>query len=174
MSYSFTKHVIFFHQFHFFAPTLRTFCVYVLHTFFWQFLLFDSHFRLLLILVKRLMVLTIQFSLFFPHHLQPFTVFQYEAPLQAISAIELYYLPDLLFTKVTMGSNSRFFNKSRIHLIHGLRTPREEIPSLNGRKFTPTPKFLVTAEAYFVCHIGPNFQISLIYAFIGCPQSVLQ
>ena len=83
MTYSFTKHVIiFFHQFHFFAPTLRsTFCVYVLHTFFWQFLLFDSHFRLLLILVKRLMVLTIQFSLFFPHHLQPFTVFQYEASL---------------------------------------------------------------------------------------------
>ena len=25
------------------------------------------------------------------------------------------------------------------------------------------------AEAYFVCHIGPIFQISLIYAFIGCP-----
>ena len=42
-------------------------------------------------------------------------------------------------------------------------------PSLNGRKSTPTPKFLGTAEAYFVCHIGPNFQISLIYAFIGCP-----
>ena len=29
-----------------------------------------------------------------------------------------------------------------------------------------------TAEAYFVCNIGPNFQISLVYAFIGCPQSV--
>ena len=24
----------------------------------------------------------------------------------------------------------------------------------------------------FVCHIGPIFQISLIYAFIGCPLSV--
>ena len=41
--------------------------------------------------------------------------------------------------------------------------------SLQGRKSTPTPKFLGTAKAYFVCHIGPNFQISLIYAFIGCP-----
>ena len=29
------------------------------------------------------------------------------------------------------------------------------------------------AEAYFVCHIGRTFQISLIYAFIGCPQSVV-
>ena len=35
-----------------------------------------------------------------------------------------------------------------------------------GRKSTPTPKFLGTPEAYFVCHIIPNFQISLIYAFI--------
>ena len=42
-------------------------------------------------------------------------------------------------------------------------------PSLHGQKYTPTPKFLGMAEAYFVCHIGPNFQISLIYAFIGCP-----
>ena len=41
--------------------------------------------------------------------------------------------------------------------------------SLHGRKFNPNPKFLGTAEAYFVCHIGPLFQISLIYAFIGCP-----
>ena len=37
-----------------------------------------------------------------------------------------------------------------------------------GRKFNPNPTFLGTAEAYFVCHIDPNFQISLIYAFIGC------
>jgi hypothetical protein len=42
-------------------------------------------------------------------------------------------------------------------------------PSLHDRKSTPTPKFLGTAKAYFVCHVGPNFQISLIYAFIGCP-----
>ena len=52
--------------------------------------------------------------------------------------------------------------------------PERKLPSLNCRKSTPTPKFLGTVEAYFVCHIGPNFQISLIYAFIGCPQSVLK
>ena len=50
--------------------------------------------------------------------------------------------------------------------------PERKQPSLHGRKFNHNPKFLVTAEAYFVCHICPIFQISLIYAFIGCPQSV--
>ena len=38
-----------------------------------------------------------------------------------------------------------------------------------NRKFNPKPNFLSTAEAYFVCNICPIFQISLIYAFIGCP-----
>ena len=33
---------------------------------------------------------------------------------------------------------------------------------MHGRKFNL--KFLDTAEAYFVCHIGRNFQISLFYA----------
>ena len=46
--------------------------------------------------------------------------------------------------------------------------PVRKSPSLNGRKSTPTPKFLGTPEAYFVCHISPNFQISMIYALIGC------
>ena len=45
--------------------------------------------------------------------------------------------------------------------------PERKQPSLHGRKFNPNPKFLGTAEAYFVCHIGPIFQISLIYAFIA-------
>ena len=52
--------------------------------------------------------------------------------------------------------------------------PERKQPSLHGRKFNPNPKFLGMAEAYFVCHIGPIFQIDLIYAFIGCPQSVHQ
>ena len=47
--------------------------------------------------------------------------------------------------------------------------PVRKSPSLHGRKSTPTPKILGTAKAYLVCHIGHNFQISLIYAFIGCP-----
>jgi hypothetical protein len=38
--------------------------------------------------------------------------------------------------------------------------PERKKPSLHGRKFNPNPKFLGTAEAYFVCHIGPIFQIS--------------
>ena len=41
--------------------------------------------------------------------------------------------------------------------------------SLHGQKSNPNPK-----EEHFVCHISPNFQISLIYAFIGCPQSVVE
>ena len=47
--------------------------------------------------------------------------------------------------------------------------PVRKSPSLHGRKSNPNPKFIGTAEAYFVCHIGPKFQISLNYAFIGCP-----
>ena len=47
--------------------------------------------------------------------------------------------------------------------------PVKKSPSLHGRKSTPTPKFLGATKAYLGCHISPNFQISLIYAFIGCP-----
>ena len=46
--------------------------------------------------------------------------------------------------------------------LHGLGTPGEEI----AVKAIPNSKFIGTAEAYFFCHIGPIFQISLIYAFI--------
>ena len=49
------------------------------------------------------------------------------------------------------------------------RYPVRKSPSLHGRKSNPDPKFLGMVEAYFVCHIGPKFKISLIYAFIGCP-----
>ena len=52
--------------------------------------------------------------------------------------------------------------------------PVKKSPSLHGRKSTPTPKFLGTAEAYFVRHIGQNFQISLIYAFIHHWVSVVR
>ena len=46
--------------------------------------------------------------------------------------------------------------------------PMRKSPSLHSRKSNPNPKFIGTAEANFVCHIGPKFQISLNYAFIGC------
>ena len=57
-------------------------------------------------------------------------------------------------------------NSSNIicELIHGLRTPSEEIVSKSvskGWKSTPTSKFLGMAEAYFVCQFCPNFQIYL-------------
>ena len=72
-----------------------------------------------------------------------------------------------------------FFNSSYLErwlimwvLFADYGRPERKKPSLHGRKFTPTPKFLGTAEAYFVSHFGPIFQISLIYAFIGCPYSV--
>ena len=47
--------------------------------------------------------------------------------------------------------------------------PVRKWPSLHGRKSNPNPKFLGTAEANFVCHFDPKFQISLIYGLIGCP-----
>ena len=31
-----------------------------------------------------------------------------------------------------------------------------------AKKFKPIPKLLCTAEAYFVCHIDPSFQISVV------------
>ena len=47
-------------------------------------------------------------------------------------------------------------------------------PQTSSCFVTPTPKFLGTAKAYFICHIGPNFQISLIYVLIGCLYTVDQ
>ena len=51
--------------------------------------------------------------------------------------------------------------------------PSEEIAftARHGQKSTPTPKFLGKVKAYFASHIDIYFQISLIYAFIGCSQS---
>ena len=58
----------------------------------------------------------------------------------------------------------------KMHLHTDYGCPQRKQPSLHGRKFNS--KFLGTVEAYFVCHINPIFQIYLIQAFIGCPQSV--
>ena len=38
--------------------------------------------------------------------------------------------------------------------------PSEEIAFTVDQKSNPNPKVSGTAEAYFVCHIGHNFQIS--------------
>ena len=40
--------------------------------------------------------------------------------------------------------------------------PLKKPPSLYGQKSNPNPKFIGMAEAYFVCHIGPKFQVSWI------------
>ena len=45
--------------------------------------------------------------------------------------------------------------------------------TLHCQKLNPNPKFLGMAKACFVCHIGQKFQNSSIYAFIGCPLSVI-
>ena len=62
--------------------------------------------------------------------------------------------------------------ETSIRQVTDYERPVSKLPSLQGQKSNPTPKFLGTAEAaeaYFVCHIRPKFQISLIHAFIGCP-----
>ena len=61
------------------------------------------------------------------------------------------------------------FKLCRMSAITDYGHPVRKLPSLHGRKSNPNPKFLGTAEAYFVCHISPSFQISLIFAFTGCP-----
>ena len=74
-----------------------------------------------------------------------------------------------LYTATLAISVLRLYNKFLLDFTTDYGRPVRKLPSLHGQKSTPTPKFLGTAEAYFVCHIGPNFQISLISAFIGCP-----
>jgi hypothetical protein len=45
--------------------------------------------------------------------------------------------------------------------------PVRKAPSMHGQKTNPNPKFLGMAEAYFFCHIGPKFHISLIMPSLG-------
>ena len=60
-------------------------------------------------------------------------------------------LRDLIFTRKLKEVCMKY------PLVHGLRTLREEIVFTAQPKIHPTPKFLGTAEAYFVCHIDPIF-----------------
>ena len=45
--------------------------------------------------------------------------------------------------------------------------PVRKLPSLHGRKSNPNPNFIGKAEAYFVCRIGQNIQISLFIPSLG-------
>ena len=67
--------------------------------------------------------------------------------------------------------NSYYIQNSSVTLVatDGRPERRKAFTALHGRKFNPNPNFSGTTKAYCVCHIGPIFQISLIYAFIGCP-----
>ena len=56
-----------------------------------------------------------------------------------------------------------------IHICTDYGRPESKYPSLHGRKFNANPKFLGTAAAILSATSAQFFQISLIYAFIGCP-----
>ena len=74
-----------------------------------------------------------------------------------------------------MQKNDNKLSKFHIHMMYATTDygrPVRKLPSLHDQKSTHPPKFFGTAGAYFVCHIGQNFQISFMYAFIGCPLSV--
>ena len=73
---------------------------------------------------------------------------------------------DLLVSNLLMKNNlSILYVDDDILFVTDCGRPVRKLPSLHSQKSTPTTKFLGTTEAYFVCHISPNFQISLI----GCP-----
>ena len=80
-----------------------------------------------------------------------------------------WFLPADTYLSKWFTANKKYFPFGKCLHTTDYGRPERKKPSLHGRKFNPNPKFLGTAEAYFVCHIGPSFQISLIYAFIGCP-----
>ena len=66
-----------------------------------------------------------------------------------------------------------YFTNHHLECSTDYRHTQRKQSSLHSQKFNSNPKFLGTAEAYFVCHIGPKFQLLFfIYAFIECPQSV--
>ena len=63
-----------------------------------------------------------------------------------------------------------FQNYTRLHITDYKHLVRKS-PELHSRKSTSTLKVLVTAKAYLVCHISPNFQMYLIclhLVFVVC------
>ena len=66
-------------------------------------------------------------------------------------------IPRFLRPFINVVYNSLLFASPLILLSTDYGRPERKKPSLHGRKFTPTPKFLVTAKAYFVCHFSPIF-----------------
>ena len=56
--------------------------------------------------------------------------------------------------------NHRFDIYSTLQMYKPRTTDAQRENILHWPKIHSAPKFLGTAEAYFVCHISPNFQIS--------------
>ena len=59
--------------------------------------------------------------------------------------------------------------KFHIHPYHGLATPRQELAFTARQKIQSQSQIFRYSRSIFRFPIGPFFQISLIYAFIGCP-----
>ena len=94
-----------------------------------------------------------------------------------ISIREQILSPPPIFRISTIPASSRIKQESMAPMLNNYWTlasctalytttdygqPVRKLTSLHGRKSTiPNPKFLGTAEGYFVCHIGPGF--------FGCP-----
>ena len=72
-----------------------------------------------------------------------------------LSSIVEFAALDLLPCNLTICRFCSILDNSR----HGLRTPSEEIALTVRQKSNPNPKFSGTAEAFFVCHNGPKFQL---------------
>ena len=87
----------------------------------------------------------------------------------------MYVLPCKLYLKLVVqfwyvcNSTCLHCNVRAHGRLHGLRRPREELAFTTQPKIQSQSQLLGTAEAYFVCLIGPIFQVFLIYAFIECP-----
>ena len=52
---------------------------------------------------------------------------------------------------------------------HGLLAPGGETVSTARPKIKSQSQIYMRGRSIFCCHIGPKFQVSLIYAYIGCP-----
>ena len=71
----------------------------------------------------------------------------------------MHILNTKLINKTCCGFLGQTWDEKIIMSTTDYGRPVRKSASLHGWKSTPTPKFSGTAKAYFVCHIGPNFQI---------------
>ena len=129
---------------------------------------------------ERLMLIKSLLTAAAPEGLQKHEIFNFKHNTLRPSTILLYshhghwtnllfFLSIRLIWTLWFWSQKDCFEIKYILAITDYGRPVRKLHSLHGRKSNPNPNFLGMAEAYFVCHIGPNFQISLIYALTWCP-----